>query len=187
MRLHPAWREWLLLALAAGLIGLNLTMNAPYLGHFTLLLLAISTLAHLRSSLPLQNILSSAFIITMGSMIAGMLQFGPGFSWTIPLLWMIVLINCRELARFLLLPWRSRPNYGFHLLGLASLLAIQMAWFLPFGTDRALESCALTWSTSLILLLATTPWFIQKHPRERPATWRPLLILPLLHLIRNPI
>ena len=105
-------------------------MNTWYY-ELSLLLAAAATLGGLARRLPLQNVLLASCII---GLIAAALErlrtrFLGGatdglFLWTLPMLWLVLIINSRRLARFILRRWRQSRLYGFAVIGVASILAV---------------------------------------------------------------
>lgn len=121
--------------------------------------------------------------------------------WLVPLVWLVMIINSRGVARLLLRPFRRATYYGFWLIGVTSLLTALFDFGLePFaGTVRAYwrwQTAAgtpawhgapwagfLGWTTAAIILLGfTTPWFITKRPVPQPLDFHPLAIWALLQL-----
>lgn len=186
----------------------------------SLLLSALfSTLTTLARRLPVQNVGMAALLIAgMGALLTGVaclsgIPFGPCthsenlggkiFSvlpWPIPLIWVIVLINARGVARLVMRPWRKTNYYGFWVIGLTGLLAVLL--------DLSLEPFAVqvkkywTWQTpgwvwawysapwvnflgwfasALIMVTFTTPWLINKQPVKQPMNYQPLLLWLLLN------
>lgn len=121
-----------------------------------LLLGAASTMAAMTRQLPLQNVvLASVIIATIGTLMhtlgarsgipfgafmfgeeAGNQVFG-AFPWTLPLLWIVAVLNSRGVARLILRPWRKIRAYGFWLLLLTALLSVLFDCALePFATHE---------------------------------------------------
>lgn len=185
-----------------------------------LLAAALSTLLSLAQRLPLQNVTMAA-LLTMG--LSGMIvavahvtgvPFGPFLygdrlgprwfntvPWSVPVLWMIVIINGRGVARLIMRPWRKTNYYGYWVMGLTALLAMHF--------DLALEPVAVTlkrywlwqpththwqWYTApwvnflgwfavaWAILSLTLPWLINKQPVKRPMDYYPLAQWIVLHL-----
>jgi Carotenoid biosynthesis protein len=109
------------------------------------LLACATTLLALGRRLPLQNVLTSACIIA--SIATGVLAvavttgfpFGPivfnetlgekifqTVPWVLPVLWVIMVINGRGVARLIMRPWRKTNFYGFWVIGLTCALVV---WF----------------------------------------------------------
>ena len=184
-----------------------------------LLVLATATvLASLTRQLPGQNVMLAAIIIaflaggvaTLGALTA--IPFGPfaytseigqqlfhPLPWAVPMLWLVVLLASRGVARLVLRPWRNTPDYGFRLIGLATLLAVLLDFGLePFATrvkhfwqwqptklrfDWYTAPCAnfLGWAVTALLILAfVTPALINKRPMKPPPPDYPSLIVWLL-------
>jgi hypothetical protein len=97
-----------------------------------------STLAALTRQLPLQNVLLAVFGIALIGGAASMtgartgIPFGPiiyeiqpkffKMPWAMPLIWVVVILNARGVARLILRPWRKIKTYGFWLIGIAAVL-----------------------------------------------------------------
>ncbi|HXJ60334.1 MAG TPA: carotenoid biosynthesis protein [Verrucomicrobiae bacterium] len=178
-----------------------------------------TTLLALARRLPLQNVLMAGFLIgglasiitavaalsgvpvgpiyyteRMGERIAGVVP------WPIPLLWVILIINGRGVARLIMRPWRRTNYYGYWVIGLTCLLAV---WF-----DVGLEAFAvkvnnywlwlgkqsvLRWQTApyvnflgwfvsaLGMIAFTMPWLINKLPIKQPMDYHPLVVWLLLN------
>ena len=194
---------------------------APWPVALVLCLAAASSLvSHARSS-PFQNVVAIAAIILV---LAGIVQtvnvmtsipFGPliftdncgeqilgRLPWLAPLLWVVVILNCRGVARLILRPWRKLRNYGFRVIGLTCLLAVLFDLGLePFAARvnhfwlwQVSESKFawfgapwfnfLGWAMTTLLLLAfTTAWLINKQPgKRRAADFHPLFVWAALNL-----
>jgi bisanhydrobacterioruberin hydratase len=172
-----------------------------------LLLATISTLAALARQLPAQNVFLAAFIIALiggaahligatsgipfGSFLFGS-EIGQKFfntlPWTMPLLWVVVVLNSRGVARLVLRPWRKTRTYGFWLIGLTALFTMLFDCALePFAAHAkhywiwTAGSLSLTpqgaplansvgWFLVTVLMLAfATPTLINKQLSKRSA------------------
>jgi uncharacterized membrane protein len=185
-----------------------------------LLAAACSALLSLAQRLPLQNVLMAA-LLTMG--ISGVIvavaavtgvPFGPFLygealgprwfdtvPWSVPVLWLVVIINGRGVARLIMRPWRKTNFDGYWVLGLTALLAVHF--------DLALEPVAVklkqywlwqptqtTWqwytapwvnflgwfAVAWAIVSLTLPWLINKQPVKRPMDYYPLAQWIMLHL-----
>jgi uncharacterized membrane protein len=206
-------------AVAAGLLAHALPGQDWPLGLLLALALA-STIVSLARTLPAQNLFMAALLI-LG--IGGGLQLlgattgipcGPvvyldamgdklfdALPWTAPFLWVVVLLNCRGVARLILRPWRKLRTYGFRVIGLTALLAVLMDFGLePFATrvnhfwfwhtaGNHPGWCGTPWVnflgwgvTALFILLFLTPWLISKKPVAHPADFHPLVLWAALNL-----
>ena len=157
------WVHWILtLSLAAAFVLALVTLFTPlklpgkpgWLEALLLLLAAAGTVTALARRLPLQNVLLATFVIaviggaahTLGA-ITG-IPFGPfTFSaaageelfktlpWSIPLIWVVAILNSRGVARLILRPWRKISTYGFWLMGLTAALTVLFDFaFEPFAS-----------------------------------------------------
>jgi uncharacterized membrane protein len=178
-------------------------------------LATVSTLAALNRRLPLQNVLLVVFIIALIGGVAhalgamsgipfGQFMFGPDagqkifntLPWALPLIWIVVVLNSRGVARLVLRPWRKMRTYGVWLIGLTALFTMLF--------DCALEPFAARtkhywlWTTSgysltphgaplinsvgwfvvtLLILAFATPVLINKQLSKRSAPdFHPLTI-----------
>ena len=201
------------------LLGIWSSEGRGWLEGLFWLLAAATSLVGLARRLPEQNVLMSAtLIMAISTGIAVMAEktgipFGPraytetvgakilGVPWLIPLLWLVVIVNGRGVARLIMRPWRKTTYYGFRVIGLACLLAVLFdAGLEPFATrvkhywsweTRAniLNWYSAPWSNSLVcfvtalgLLGFTRPWLINKRPVKQPTDYHPLVIWLLLNL-----
>ncbi len=109
---------------------------------FTLLVAVGATVAAATRGLPAQNVWLAVFVVVLigtcvlvldavcgipfGQMCyldsAGLLVFGL-VPWPMPLVWIIVVLNARGVAKLIMRPWRKARNYGFWVMGIAAGLA----------------------------------------------------------------
>jgi hypothetical protein len=111
------------------------------------------------------------------------------------LLWVVLLLNARGVARALLVTQTPHRNHGLHLLGLSTLLVVAMAmalepfastvhrhWLwgetrLPVTWHNVPLSGLFAWgAVSIIASFAATPFLINKHPRPGPPAAEPAWI-----------
>jgi uncharacterized membrane protein len=170
-----------------------------------ILLATAGTLAALWCQLPLENILLGTFAMAIvgggfsalgartalpfGPFIFGS-QMGPQMfktlPWAMPLVWVVVILNSRGVARLILRPWRKNKNYGFRAIGLAGILVLLFDVALePFATgvkhywhweptaipvtwQGAALVNFLSWGfIAVLILLFVTPMLISKRPRSK--------------------
>jgi hypothetical protein len=203
------WREGIhQLIFALFLAQLALVLGQPFLprNYFSeagwptgvLLFLAAATLlASLARHLPAQNvILAAAIIATIGTavtklgVLAGIGRLPvPEPLWAVPMVWIIFVLSSRGVARLLLKRWRTKPNYGYWVIGLTAALT---AW-LNFGLGRFVAASShgasligfLGWMLAALLMIAfATPSLIPKKPvPPPPPDFHPLIIWVLLNLL----
>lgn len=213
----------------AAFVGMGLNaMNVPALsgvcGWLAALLVftaGVTTLVSVSRQLPVQNVLLAAAIIAA---IAGTSQafgvitgipFGPYLyteaagpklfkvlPWSIPVIWIIVLLNARGVARLILRPWRKSRLYGFRLIGVTAVLAVVFDlgleafatrvngfWLwqptkLPLAWLGTPPSNFLGWLVTALLVLAfVTPVMINKSHQKFPSDYQPLTVWILLNLL----
>jgi uncharacterized membrane protein len=192
-------------------------------GHWAdgllLLAAAAATLSALCRQLPAQNVVFASFLIGLcaGAVealnaIAGV-PFGPleyhrdnignflffPLPWAVPVLWVVLLLNSRGVARLILRSQRHTANYGFRVIGLTVLLVTIFELSLqPYATQLKYywewkpTKLPSTWYTapwthflscgviSLLILMFVTPILINKSPTPRPPAYHALLIWELL-------
>jgi uncharacterized membrane protein len=184
---------------------LFIPMDSGWPEALLILTMTASTLIALARQLPSQNIFLAAFGIALigGAASAlgvrtgipfGPFMFGPAagqqffktLSWAMPLLWVVVILNSRGVARLILRPWRKTRNYGFWLIGFTAGLTalfdvtlepfasrIQHYWLwmptkFPVTWQSAPLSDFLGWAFVTLLILAfVTPALINKQLSRR--------------------
>ena len=205
------WFHWLFTFLLAAAFVLELasifaTAGLSHWPETALILLATSsTISSFARQLPLQNVLLVSFVITLiggGAHALGAVtaipfgpftftsQFGPELfnrlPWATPLIWIVVILNSRGVARLILRPWRKTKTYGFWLIGLTSALTMLFAlaldpfasrikhyWFwtptkFPLTWQGAPLVDFLSWAIVTLLILAfITPALINKKLSKR--------------------
>jgi uncharacterized membrane protein len=219
----PVFLGFLVVSLVTlGLHGLRIhpTGGWRWIDLVELLLAVGTTLLGLGRRLPFQNVLMAAALI--GSISAGILlvatvsgvPFGPivytdalgeklfqVLPWPMPLIWVVILINARGVARLIMRPWRKTPVYGFWVIGLAGVLALffdlglepvaifQRRWWVWQPTRAVFFWHTAPWVNFLgwfvvavAILLFTTPWLINKMPVRRPMDYQPLVVWLMLNL-----
>ncbi len=200
------------------LLGVSFSEDWRWLEGLFWLLAAATSLFGLARRLPGQNMLMAATLITAMAFIILVVgektrvPFGPraytdalggkilGVPWPMPLLWLVVVINSRGVARLILRPWRKTTYYGFWVIGLACMLAVLFDAGLEAFATRAKhywfwETHAnapgwysapwvnfLGWFvTALGILAFTTPWLVNKQPVKQPTDYHPLVLWLLLN------
>ncbi|HYV29184.1 MAG TPA: carotenoid biosynthesis protein [Candidatus Eisenbacteria bacterium] len=175
------------------------------------LMSAISlTVFTLKQRLPTQNIFAAAALIAVIAGVAASVSPASGvpfgkveyaarlklfavLPWPVPLLWVMVILNAREVARLCLQPQRRSRSYGFWLAGLAASLAVLFDLGLePFAVKvrsywqwpKIISATnTLPWINFLGwlvlafgILLCLAPWFIRKRPLPEPKNFVPLWV-----------
>ena len=186
-----------------------------------LVLALVTTLVSLSAQLPFQNVLLAAVIIgVIGGAIHSLgfitgIPFGPlvytedsgpqlfnTLSWSAPLIWIVVILNSRGVARLILRPWRRLRVYGYWLIGITTVLALLFDFGLePFATrinhfwfwrptKLAIDwygtpvSNFLGWLVSTLLILAfATPSLMKKKPAKSSPDYGPLAVWIALSLL----
>jgi putative membrane protein len=207
--LRVYWLSTFLLAAGflAALIVIGIKSDSNWPEAVLLPLAAVSTLAALARQLPSQNVLLAAFIIAFIGGAAHLLGAKSGIPfgsflfgseigrkvfdtlpWTMPLLWVVAVLNSRGVARLILRPWRKMRAYGFWLIGLTALFTMLFDCALePFAAHAkhywiwttsgysltpsgAPLSNSVGWFIVTLLMLAfATPVLINKQLSKRSA------------------
>jgi uncharacterized membrane protein len=203
------------------LLGLSLPPEANWPEALFVLCGTATSLVSLARRLPLQNVVGSAALIGgISAVIEGVgaltgIPFGPRvftenlggpafgiIPWPTPLLWIIVIITSRGIARLIMRPWRKTSFYGFWVIGLTCLLAtIFDLGFQPFATrsrhywvwktpEAVLNWYGTPWTnflgrlvTSLFIMVFTSPFLINKNPVKQPTDYHPLVVWGLLTVL----
>jgi uncharacterized membrane protein len=200
----PAWPHWLLLALTLAAAAASRLVPEHHSEAVAALLLVLATATSVAipaRHLPLQSVLFAAFItaliggaahglsartgLPLGPLIFGTTSGPQLFNcvpWTVPLIWVVAVLNSRGVVRLLLRPWRKIKTYGFLLLGLTALLVLAFDLALePFARAQRLwiwqpTKISVTWqgATPLaflgwtfvagIILAIIMPYLIRKQP-----------------------
>jgi uncharacterized membrane protein len=206
-RIHWLFTFLLAAAFLCTLVAFSKKSDSNWPEAWLLLLATVSTLVALTRQLPSQNVLLAAFIIVfIGGMAHtvgvksgipfGPFMFGPEIGqklfdtlpWAMPLLWVVVVLNSRGVARLVLRPWRKMRTYGFWLIGLTALFTMLFDCALePFVTHAkhywiwmttgysltpqgAPISNSVGWFIVTLLILAfATPLLINKQLSKRSA------------------
>ena len=208
------------------LVWARLWLPLPQLGNarwpdgLMLFWAAATTLASLRCRLPGQNVLLAFVIVlivaggihSLGVLTAmpfgpftytdriGQLLFYP-LPWAVPLIWLVAILNARDVGRLVLRPWRQARAYGFWLLGVAALLVV----LFDFGLEPYAACVKHCWvwkptripsdwytapwvnflgcgMTALLILVFLTPALLRKKPvKPPPPDFYPLLVWLLLN------
>ena len=220
---QTGWLHWLLVALlaigfalvlAANCLTLDLPGKPGWLEALLILLATAATITALARQLALQNVLLAAFLIALlGGAVHALgatmeIPFGPfifgaeagpqlfrTLPWALPLIWVVVILNSRGVARLILRPWRKIRNYGLWLIGLTAALSllfdlafdppasrVKHYWLwmptkFPVAWQGAPLVNFLSWAAvSLLMLAVVTPVLINKNPARRGPDYFPLAV-----------
>jgi len=227
----PLTLHWIftgIFLVTVGLVGYEvwsgslLPRKAGNLQALLLISATASTLTSLWRRLPGQNVLLAAAIIavlggavqTLG--VLASIPFGPfiytgsagaqlfhTLPWTIPLLWVVVILNSRGVARLMMRPWRKMRTYGFWVIGLTAVLSVIFDLGLePFATrvrhfwlwdqtrlpldwyGAPITNFAGWFVTALMIMAFVSPSLVNKQPsRKSWPNFHPLFVWALLNLL----
>jgi hypothetical protein len=170
-----------------------------WLDALLLLLASVASLTELGRELPGQNVLLVVVSIMVAAGLAQGLELiagvgagffpaqttrdAPGIVWgAAPLLWIVVLLTSRGTARLVLVRWRTRPRYGYMLLGCTVALMLLMdlglqafatksrvywTWNQPHSSSWFGPPCSHMVGfglTALFILVFAIPALIDKKP-----------------------
>lgn len=193
-------------------------------GHRVIFLLValVTTLVSQSRSLPLQNVLLAAAIIGLIGGIVELIGAASGIPFgsriyldesgpqifgilpgSLPVFWIVFLLNSRGVARLMLRPWRKSKTYGFRVIGLTCLLVVALnLGFEPFASRAnhfwiwQARKNILSWHdapwvnffsvglTALLILAFATPSLINKNPAssKRPPDYQPMILWLTMNL-----
>ena len=222
------WVLFALFVINAGLVWVRLwALHVLFTGRnwpdgSLLVLAAGTTLAALSRRLPAQNVILAAVVIgiagggaeSLGA--AAGVPFGPLvyhpenigrlmfdlLPWSVPLIWVTVILNARGVARLMLRRYRAKSYYGFWVMGLTVLLVVVFELsFEPYATalkeywswkPTRIHSDWYTtpWSNFLgwavvagLILLFVTPALINKSPIKYPPSYEPLIVWEVIGIL----
>ena len=221
------WLAWIVAGVGWSALVLRLlwpkltTGSANWPEALLLIALSVVLLGALLRQLPLQNIaLVTVVIAFVGGVAHGVgaatgIPFGPltfagragaelfgKLPLLLPLLWIVMILSSRGVARLVLRPWRKLRTYGYWLIGFTVLLTtllvgamepfasrVQHYWLwgqtrLPVAWHGAPVTSFLGWALVTLLIMAfITPALINKKTsRQSPPDYHPLAVWLLLDL-----
>jgi hypothetical protein len=183
-------------------VGLRVPVEVPYVDGITLAVATLATLFGLSRWWPSQNVIAIAFltiafsgvlehvlVISTGAAypeIAGNALFG--VAWSVPLLWLITLLNARSVARLILWPRREKGSYGLWLIVLTAVMTaivllvqeILSGRFVLWNTPVAL--CIVRFIAAVLLLAIVAPFLIPKGAVVPPPDYGPVSIWAILNI-----
>ncbi len=195
---HARWPDGLLVVLATGTAIASQTRHLPGQNVILASIIVVLIASALQSLGALTGIPFGPYKYEEN---IGQQLFYP-LPWSVPLLWLLIILASRGVGRLLLRPWRAHRNYGFWLLGLTVFLVVLFDFNLePFATHvRHYWSWAPTklpldwystpvtnflgWAlTAGIILAFATPSLIHKKPAAQAAPGHDSLVLWLMLLV----
>ncbi|HMP83614.1 MAG TPA: carotenoid biosynthesis protein [Verrucomicrobiota bacterium] len=213
------WLGWIIAAVGCVVIVMRLVWPSAMTGSARwpeVLLLAglkVTLVASLCRQLPLQNVLLAAAVTAgFGGIAHGVnawagVPFGPQvftgsagpelfgkLPVTLPLVWVVVILSSRGVARLVLRPWRKLRAYGLWLIGFTALLTALLAgglepfasrtehyWYwgktrIPVDWHGVPVTVFLCWALMTLLIMAfiTPPLINKKTSRQSAPDFHPL-------------
>lgn len=122
-------------------------------------------------------------------------RIGGALPWSIPLLWLVIVLNARGVARLLLRGKESREHVGYETLGVGTGLALALiwsAWAIATGAKQRISPLpnaalvfvyAATATMTAILLAVTAVILLTKHPGPEPAERQSVCSWLLMNLL----
>jgi hypothetical protein len=117
----------------------------------------------------------------------------PRLAWVAPLIWIVVLLNARGIARLMVRRLRHEPNYGLWVMGITIILSamwqesfdffvanVTGGLFYPYWYNLPAMRFFAWAATSLLTLLLVTPILIDKTPQPKEPALQPLFVWLLL-------
>jgi hypothetical protein len=189
--------RWLVYA-----VGLSVPVELPYIDAITLVIATLATLFGLSRWWPSQNIIAIAALTVL---LSGALEHvllistGAGYPdsagnaifgvpWVVPLLWFVVMLNARSVARLILWPHREKGSYGLWLILFtavmtALVLMVQEAICGRFYNWGAPVTLALVrWLAAIFFLAIVAPFLIPKGAVIPPPDYGPVTVWAMINL-----
>ena len=147
----------------------------------------LTSLVTLGRQLPLQNVMCIALVSVMA---AGWAEFfkhvrdWQGINWRTMVFWIVVLLNARGVAQFLLQRRRQTRFYGLEEVGVAGGIVVMSAAVISSEPIlyKLLPVLVLSFFGASAFFLLLLPVLMNKRPVEPPVSWQPIVVLPLLLL-----
>jgi uncharacterized membrane protein len=208
-------------AIRIALIGRGM-IDQGWLDALLLILAVLSTIAGLSPDLPLQNVIVASVLVAALSGLIEMIGVKTGipfgrFSytghagvpilgilpWPIPLAWVVIVLNSRQVARLILRRWPVLPARGLWTIGLGSLLALAIDtvlepyaskvrgfWIWRTSPTQLVWHGApwyhfLAWAVvASLILIVTIPWLVNKRSTgNSPVNFQPLAMWLIVDIL----
>lgn len=192
---------WVAARLLMHAAGMRIPIELPYIDSITIVLATLATLFGLSRWWPAQNVIAIAFLTVAlsGTLehflvshtdapypdIAGKLFYG--IPWTLPLLWLVVMLNARSVARLVLWPKREKGSYGLWLLLFTAVMTT-----LVFLVHEVISNRFSVWGAPVALSVVRTiagflfltiiaPFLIPKGAVVPPPDYGPVAIWAVMN------
>lgn len=193
---------WFVVRWLVHAVGVSIPIELPFIDGVTLVVATLATLFGLSRWWPSQNIiaigcltialsgaLEHILVVSTGAPfpdVAGKAIFG--VPWTVPLLWLVTMLNARSVARLILWPKREKGSYGLWLILFtavmtALVLLVQETISGRFSNWAApLALCAVRFLASVFFLAIVAPFLIPKGAVVPPPDYGPVTIWAVINL-----
>lgn len=192
---------WVVVRLLIHGAGVRIPIELPYIDAITITLATAATVFGLSRWWPAQNIIAIAFLTIALSLTlehflvahtdapysdtAGKTFFG--VPWTISVLWLVVLLNARSVARLVLWPKREKGSYGLWLLFFTAVMTALVLLVMEIVSNRfpilgapiALSGVRLI--AALLILTIIAPFLIPKGAVVPPPDCGPVAIWAVIN------
>lgn len=192
---------WVAARLLMHAAGMRIPIELPYIDSITISLATLATAFGLSRWWPAQNVIAIGFLTIAMSWtlehflvshtdapypeIAGATVYG--VPWTLPLLWFVVLLNARSVARLVLWPKREKGSYGLWLLLFTAVMTA-----LIFLVHEVVSNRFSTWEAplalsgvrliaALLFLTIIAPFLIPKGAVVPPPDCGPVAIWAIMN------
>lgn len=189
--------RWLVYA-----VGLRVPVELPYVDGITLVVATLATVFGLIRWWPSQNVIAIAFLtIAFSAALEHVLVISTGVAypesaghsafgvpWSIPLLWLITLVNARSVARLVLWPRRQKGSYGLWLIVVTAIMTalvllvqeVVSGRFVTWNTPLGL--CVVRFIAAVLLLAIVAPFLIPKGAIVPPPDCGPVMIWAIVNI-----
>jgi hypothetical protein len=192
---------WFVARWIAYAINLRVPVELPYIDATAVVLASLATLFGLSRWWPSQNIIAIGFLtVAFSSVLEHVLVISTGAAypdqagksiygvpWTIPLLWLVTLLNGRSVARLVLWPRREKGSYGLWLIVLTALVTALVLLVQEVVSGRfynwniPLELAGVRLIAAVLLLVIIAPFLIPKGAVVPPPDYGPVMIWAIIN------
>ncbi len=183
--------------------NLPVPIDLPFIDGITLVIAALATLFGLSRWWPSQNILAITFLtIVLSGVLEHVLIISTGLPyqnaaghevfgvpWTLPLLWLIAMLNARSVARFILWPNREKGSFGLWLLFFTAVMTAVVLMVQESLSERFYENwagpialCGVRFIAAGFFLAVIAPFLIPKGAVVPQPDCGPIMIWAVINV-----